>query len=469
MHLTGYKNRLGKKNELISIPLFLWIVLAVCSLVIMCLHTYNDILITAKQGYTFWDLLFEGRPLDFYKEASMATGNAFFPEVQGAAYSFPLYFIFAVWNFPTWLLEKIFGVSLFNSIPSMIWMKLMLVPFIVISAVFLYKIVKRTESIKEYAMIAAFLFASSTVLIYSTALIGQYDIITVSFIVIGLEGWLTGNKKRFLISFAVALWFKYFALLYFVPLLLLSEKRIRKILLYAFQVCLPLVPFLLFPKPKTQGSNVTNTLGLFFNGITLDQGVSFYVFPAVVLFVLIMCFLKKATEQNKFQYAVFSIFVIMGSFCVFNNLYPYWCILAVPVFVLVPFVSNNMNKLVILETVFCAGIAVKEYIINPTCFGAITTEGMGVLPGLLGKTIDKPYNVSLLGMFQTDEKVNSVVFTGLVLLFVLMIFFSRPNAKPEPTFEPFCIKTVYARTAINLMVAIAPTLYIIAYMILKVQ
>lgn len=452
----------------IRIPMVLWIIVGLTFLLLIIMHTYNDILITAKQGYHFWDLLFEGRPLEFYKDASMTTGNEFFPDEQGAAYLFPVYLIFAIWNFPTWLISSVSGTDYFNSIPSMIWMKLMLVPFIIISAQYIYKIIHNTKGKKQYAIVGAFFFVSSILVLYPTALIGQYDIITVAFIMMGIYGWTIGNQKRFLIPFASALLFKYFAFLYFLPLLLLDEKKIRRIILKIFIVVLPIFPFLLFPKPKGQSSNVSELLDMFMNNLQIGEN-NLYVFPFVVAIVLILCFFKELDSANRIQYAYFYLLIIMGAFCVLINPYPYWCILAVPAILLAAINSNNMNKVFILEMVLSLGITVKNYIIFYWCFGIKTVAGMGIINNLLGKSdLDVSLQTSLLNhKFFMRSSTQYWIFTVLMVAFVLIIYFAYPKVKKVARLEPFCLATIYSRTALNILVAIAPTVYLFIYILLK--
>ena len=457
------------KNDYIHIPIFLWIIVGLTFLVLICLHSYNDILITAKQGYHFWDLLFEGRPMDFYLDAQMTTGNDYYTVEQGAAYLFPVYLVFAVWNFPTWIISRIVGVELFNTIPSMIWMKLIVVPFVLLSAKCIFNIIKKTKDKKEYAVLGAFLFVSSILVIIPTALIGQYDIITAYLILLGLDGWLSNNQKKFIFSFAVAVLFKYFALLYFLPLLLLGEKKIHRILLSLIGIAFPALLFIvIFPKPKGQGSIVFSLIGRFFQGLNSTNQVYLYIFPIAASLVLIACFFTHINDDNKLQYAVYYIFLIMASFCILIDPLPYWVVLAAPIFILIGFTSNNRNKTLILETLMGLGIAVKNYALFYWCFGEKTTGAMGVLHRLLGKQAPDPEsNNSLLLMYSYDKHFLSVVFSALVVIFLLMIWFSRPKAKEEKLLEPFNMGAVYVRTALNVIVALLPTLYLAAYTILR--
>ena len=456
-------------NGYVQVPLSLWIVVGICSLVLLCLHIHNDIVITAKQSLNFWDLLFEGRPLDFYLDARMVSGNEYFPVKQGAAYLFPLYLIFAIWNFPIWILSRTVGVELFNTIPSMIWMKLMLIPFVLLSARCIFRIVNMTENKKEYAVLASFFFISSLLILLPTVLIGQYDIISTLLMLLGFEAWLSENRRKFIVYFAMAIWFKYFALLYFLPLLFLGEKKIRRILISLFEVIIPAIPFLfIFPKPEGQGSNVYKLIGFFLEGVQLTDRIKIYLFPIVFALVLVACLFTRTNAENRFRYAVYYLFIIMGSFCVLINPYTYWLVLASPIFILIVFVSNNMNKTVILEMILGVGIAIKNYLIYHWFFGTKTTGGMGVLHRLLGKKAPDPnISISLLYPLSNSSKALSVAFNSLIIVFAVMIFFSRPNAKKESMFEPFNAGTVYARTAFNVIVALLPTLFLVIYTIFR--
>ena len=470
--LSGYlkrKTEFNYKNNYIHIPIILWILTGVTFMVLLCLNSENDPLITSKQSINFWSLLFEGRPLDFYVEARMTTGNAYYPNVQDAGYLFPVYLVFAVWNLPTWILSQITGTELINTVPSMIWMKLMYIPFIALSARSIFRIVDSIDSKKEYAHLASFLFSSSVLLFITTALLGQYDIIETAFILLGYEGWIKKNNKRFIVFFAVAILFKYFAFLYFLPLLLLGEKRIRKILLSLVQVIVPIIPFLLvFPKPDGQVSLVSWYLNKLCYGIQLNDDTVISVFPFVFVLVSVACIFTHIDDKNRLRQSVYYLFLIMGSFCVLISPHTQWTLLAVPVLVLSCFTTNNMNKTVILETLLGIGIAIKNYIKFCSWFNIRTTGSMGLLHKLFGKQAPPvDGQTSLMVYLLESTSILNVFYTLVLVLFILMIWFSRPKAKKEKLFEPFNMGTVYARTALNVITALLPTMYLAAYTIFR--
>lgn len=456
-----------ERFEMIQIPLYFWIIVGISFLVLMCLHTYNDILITAKQGYSFWNLLFEGRPFEFYKEARMSSGNVYFSKEQGAAYLFPVYLFFAIWNFPTWLFSRILNTELFNTIPSMIWMKMILIPFIILSARSVYKIITQIHGKEKYALLGAFLFVSSLLVIIPTALIGQYDIFALAFILMGFEGWVNCNTKKFLLSFAIAVLFKYFAFLFFLPLLFLEEKIIRKILIKFLLVAMPVVPFLLFPKPQSQSSNVNSMLDIMLGEVQIGS-ITIYLFPSIIIISLIACYFCRTSKENRIINAVYYLFIILGAFCVVVNTTPYWSILAAPIFVLLVFISNNANKTLILEMLLCLGITIKNFTCYYWCFGMNTVGGMGVLHRILGKEPpDTGYTFSLFYKLHDNTLFISSIFTFMFIIYILMIYFSRPRAKRELTFEPFAMKTVYIRTGINVIISLLQTAFLAAFLIFE--
>ena len=457
------------KDGYIHVPVILWVLVILSYCIIFPLHTYNDILITAKQGYSFWNLLLEGRPLDFYLEtASMVSGNPFYPVVQGAAYLFPVYLVFAVWNFPTWALEKASGMALFNSIPSMIWMKLMLVPFLVISTIQIFKIVDKSRN-KEYAQLAAFLFLSSILVIYPTAIIGQYDVLGLPFILWGISSWMDKKTKSFVFSFSIALTFKYFALFYFLPLLVMREKKILSIFAKFILVMIPSVFFtFLFPRPYGSSGNL-ELIELLMQGPTIS-GVNAVVswFPMAFALVLLIAYFRPQEEnEDALGTAANYLFLTMASFCILVNPFPYWVILAAPAFVLLFATrTHNINKVLLLESALSWGIAVKNYIIYYWCFSVTTTGAMGVLHRILGEPSPDPsegYSVFL--RFLDSPLGLSLVFTGLLVLFIVTIYFSRPKCEEIELWEPLNNGTLYLRTIGNMALAFLPAAYIAYIMI----
>ncbi len=468
---SPFAMRTSPDGELI-IPKALWaaVILAYC--VILPLHTYCDILITAKQGYSLWDLLLEGKAWYFYIDSATGSGNPYYTVTYEAAYLFPVYLIFAVWNFPTWLLGKMTGASLFNTVPSMIWMKLMLVPFIVVSARQINHIVKKT-GYRQYAQLAAFLFVSSILTVYPIAVIGQYDILGLPFILWGISAWIDGDFKKFLAAFACASVFKYFALLYFLPLLLLREKKIGRILLSFAAVLVPSVLLAnLFPGDLGHGGNLL-LIAQFLNGVILSDDTTLYVFAAAVALVLLYLYFAPFDKKDELPVMAFSLFVIFASFCILAAPLPYWVVIASPAFVFaVVFSGKNNGKLLFFETVIAWGVTLKNFILFPACFSIRTTGAMGVLHRLLGTAAPALTDDSSVLLRIHDSPilspiVRSVLFTGLCVCFAAAACFSFPRGRRNEMWEPLNGGAVYLRTVGNIALAFLPAAYIAFHMLFR--
>lgn len=79
---------------------------------------------------------------------------------------------------------------------------------------------------REASRTAVYAFLFSGILLMAAYYVGQYDIIGVVFAVYGVYYYLKGDYKKFYLFFALAITCKYFALLLFICLVLLYEKRI---------------------------------------------------------------------------------------------------------------------------------------------------------------------------------------------------------------------------------------------------
>ncbi|MCR5577041.1 MAG: hypothetical protein K6F56_08545 [Oscillospiraceae bacterium] len=400
----------------------------------------------------------------------MLSGNAFYSVPQGAAYLFPVYAVFAVWNLPTWLLERATGMALFNTIPSMIWMKLMLVPFLVLSTVQIFRIIDKSKN-REYAQLGAFLFFSSILVIYPIGIIGQYDILGIPLILWGISNWMDNKPKSFLLAFSFALVFKYFALFYFLPLLLLKEKRIFRIVRSCLFILLPSLLFsALFPRPNG-GIGNSGLISLLLKGPQISDGKAvIYWFPLVFALVLIAAYFHEPGENgDELKIAADCLFVTMASFCVLVDPYPYWVILAAPAFVLMLATrSCNANKLLVLESALSWVITIKNYILYYWCFGVKTTGGMGVLHRLLGMPSPDPSEkYSVLLRYYNNLEMRSFVFTALFGICLATVFFSCSKCRHIKLWEPLNNGVLYLRTLGNLALAFLPAAYIVFHMLFR--
>ena len=349
----------------------LWSITLILIIFISCMHTYNDILVTAKQGLIFWDSLFSGRLFHFYEDAYSFCGNPYYPVQQYALYPFLYYLIFAIIEFPIWILEKVSGANIYNSLFGNLYSKAALLVFIGFALSAFIKVLKELGKKKEDLSLYSFLFISSIVLITSTCITSQYDIINVYFILMGFYYWLKGDNRRFIIFFAISINLKYFGLLFFVPLLLIREKNIKNIVIECVLAVLPTLFFMLiFAKNNNDTSGIIGTsivssyiTKFIANDILLGKHqVSSFVLISIIS-CMIAYFYRYKNEKEKRQLAIFVLLLFIGSFCLIARIIAYWAVLGVPVFLLAVAYSNgNENRTLFFETAL--GVSLTLYHIS---------------------------------------------------------------------------------------------------------
>lgn len=94
---------------------------------------------------------------------------------------------------------------------------------------------------EKKAKLCKFAFLVFPIGVFSQFIFSQYDIFTVFFMVLGLYFYVRGGLWKFALSFGVAATFKYHALLFFLILLVLREKKIRNLIKYAVVMAVPLM------------------------------------------------------------------------------------------------------------------------------------------------------------------------------------------------------------------------------------
>ena len=146
-----------------------------------------------------------------------------------------IYGIFAIWNLPLYFLGLLPSpdfVGPSRLIVQIFWSKLLLVIFYFLPVKILSLIsrgIRQCNSLVSYRPVAI-LFATSPIAVLVVFAFGQYDIIGVFLVLLGFYFYLKKNLWLFALFFAVAISFKYFALVIYVPLILMVEKNPLKIL-----------------------------------------------------------------------------------------------------------------------------------------------------------------------------------------------------------------------------------------------
>lgn len=363
-----------RRNELV------WRILAAATVLLMALllfsHTYNDIVITTRHGMDLWDILFSGDFLDFYERNVTVSGNPNFPAEQSCAYNILVYIVFAIWNIPLVLLEKLAHVDVMNNMFCLAYSKLLVVAAMLLSARLIGQILKLLDVSEKDSKFFVYLYLTSTLMISVGFIISQYDILSVVFQLLGLKAFLEKKDRQFILWFGIAICFKYFALVAFIPLLVLRYKKVVSWILGVVAACVPLVvtklPFLGASGGAALATNLFQML-LEYSRSELN------IFVVLYIFCIVWCFFQNVQgDQKKYRHkAVWAVFAAYSAFFAFLSVFPYWSILLAPYIVLViALARRNLYAGLLLETCGMAALVIGNMLVYHWCYFGNTMKSM---------------------------------------------------------------------------------------------
>ena len=340
----------GTKNKPILYRIT-WIVLIVASLLAFVSMWYSDLFITYRHGLMLIDSIVDNRFFDFYTVTVEREYNA--------AYSIPIYIIFAVWNIPTWILTRIVGMPE-DAVVCLLWAKALLLAFLSLAMMQIYKIAKLREIDEEKVM---FMFMSSLFVFCPLMAVGQYDIIGIVFSLCAIRKYLEDGRLSALsiFLFSISASMKFFALFPYLILVLLVEKRVIRIcinllfgVLFNFVVMIPFASGYKTSSGSFNGGMLQRLFTVCFPG----GNVNISLFCLLFSTVCVLAFLsnRKTSEE------IFDLWIWMGtftwlSFFVFMEwAFPYWIIWMAPFMILLIGTKSEYSRVnVLFETVLEAG------------------------------------------------------------------------------------------------------------------
>lgn len=412
-------------RQAMSLPDFI----VMTAVLVFCLVTmyYADMTVTGPFSVLLWDALTDGKPFSFY-DLCLASGIA--PE--GAVYDFGLYLVFAVWNFPIWVLYRLAGISL-TSTGALLWYKFLPVLYTLacVSAVVSLaghvlpagkgtaarspdnsgeRLLRADTGKKQDSCAAGALFLLSLLTVLPVFVTAQYDCIPLYFMLKGVNAWLSGNDRahhrRFLYWFALSLVMKPMGILILLLLIILREKNFFRIILEMLEGCSVLIVCKLLCsvsagyRTSTGGFLEQHLPDLVQAQIEGGYGaVSVFVLGLGVLYFTAYLYRWEAhAERVNRQISIAFIYGIWAVFCAFGNMTPYWCIYLAPFLILVMMESQHHRNALLLadlagELCLTAVLILKF----PWVYGGEKTFAYLILKPLCGKILDGSRSVTVAG------------------------------------------------------------------------
>ncbi|GAA2171022.1 hypothetical protein GCM10009846_03380 [Agrococcus versicolor] len=318
-----------------------WLLLGALALLAFVTFLYGDVRATYEHSMNFLDAVFTGRLQDFYQIA--IDNNSF---GHPAVYDVPVYLVFGIWNLPTYLIHQLTGFDYLNSMPAQLWLKAMMVFFLVLAAKTVVDIARTAGMTRQRARWVGFFLLSSMAAFVPVLVIVQYDIVSVALMLLGIHAYMRGRTRSFLLWFLAANTMKLFAVFVFVPLILLREKRLIPAAAQIVVGMLGLVACRLLYRGdlayaiSTGGFTDDMIDRLTISGFDWHSGITVPAFVVIMVCLVAFAYLKRITsDRERIAFAIYIPLVAFLSFCVLVPLNPYWITLVAPFAVLIIFLN----------------------------------------------------------------------------------------------------------------------------------
>jgi len=315
-------------NGVIPAGLSPWDIVLYFGSLVVCflLFQHSDLFHTSSSSYAY----FKGHFSDFYDyNKSVIGGNDYLPLI---------YVIFAIWNIPLYLfglMHDVAGTGIQLGIVELVWTKSLIAVFYFGTMFLVYKIASFISGEKEESKTIAVVFVSSPIAFFAAFIFGQYDIIGVFFTMLGFYFYLKNEHAKFSFFLSLAISLKFFAVIIYIPLLLLAEKRILHLVkngLIALSATVLQVLFYL--NNEAFRGNIFSLAGGKASGLIKLELSRLNNSPYLIIFfsiICIYCFIKESNttaEKNKNAIYISLIsYITMFSTVIWH---PQWFIILMP-------------------------------------------------------------------------------------------------------------------------------------------
>lgn len=424
-----------KKNKILLIACVM------IAITIFVMFLYTDVMETTRDGITFWTALFTGRIREFYCMNSNVVISNQFGISTAAIYDLPVYIMTAIWNLPLWIYEKVTGLYALDNIVGVLWAKAISLPYLFGVYCCVIKIGKMIKGEMCEKELVAMEMLTSIFLFTPVLVMGQYDAMALFFIMLGCYYYIQGNNRLFILWFAVAMPFKLFAMFVYIPLILLKEKKVVKVIIEfllgsSFLIFCKIIQGAVFIQDTSGADYLSDHLltFIFQSQLGLVYGSSSIFF---VLFILVcfFCYFKETPNEKEIgKWAIYVSLLGLLSFFIGSLTHPQWSLLLLPFCALCVCCADKeqVKNGMLIETVFSTGLLLSQLIYYYWVFNIKT--GVYTVAGKLFYDGQKDLSYSvrdILGKIAGMDAGNLNLIGGGVFLagVICFLFWSYPDRR----------------------------------------
>lgn len=370
---------------------------------------YQDIGDTLDNAVMFTECVLDGHPLSFYRYSAE---NAAPGTVYSANYNILLYTLFALWNLPTSLMHIYGGFDYTTSVLALLWSKMMVVMFYALIAREMVKLVKvLAPDMKDAPRTSVFLFLSSLCAFVPGMIAVQYDCISLWFMLLAVRLYAEKKDAKCILVFALSVPFKLFSVFLLIPMVLLRQKNVFKILLCLLPVLIPsallAIPFrndayYLAAIASQNGDAVRLILDAMISVNNMQLGIN----PFLIAYFLLCLYAYSRKEPDAVREGRMAVYLGFMAFAAFSSLTPirsYWIVLCIPFMaILVSIHKGNRTMALLTDTLLSFGggiyILANHWIYNTgKIMNALVLKNVTLPAGMQAKYAVIPPDVLLEG------------------------------------------------------------------------
>ncbi len=283
-----------------------WILAAIIFLVVLFSFVFVDTRSLTIWSTNLWDVIWEGRPFDFYLYTSQNIHGA--PhELMGSDIIsiLPL----SIWNIPIWIAQRFFGKEISGNYILLSWSKLGLILCLATMSYVAYRIAKKLTDNKDCSVWTAILTFSNASCVAGVGFAGQNDIFFVFLSLLSVNALINKKTAWFIIYAALSISIKPFFLFAYIPLVLFTDKNIFRIfakivgaasLYVGNRIIFSAMP--MYKESLDSGPTTSVIKHLFSPGIDVSKGsASLYIIGFLIIcFIAYVVKAKDDEERSKF-------------------------------------------------------------------------------------------------------------------------------------------------------------------------
>ncbi len=420
MMSNGISNVAHTLRDTQKVRWFDWTFYGILAALCIWLFCHGDLSITVWHSYDLLSAIKNGNFFSFYQIVlDKALAGGYFGVAQAsyaANYNILIYLVLAIWLLPVKIVCYLFHLSPSTLVLSM-YSKHLILLVALASGYILYKIGIKFGLEAERSKWLALVFLGSPILLFGSTLFGQLDIFNVFLILLALWFYLDGRYYWFSAIMSLAVCFKLFAVLAFIPLILLVEKRILHIIKYGLiGASLLLITRLLaaldpgYSATQEAMSEIYN----FADRLIIKRLPTFHAgSSAFVVFFLLICFWcyiarPKADDIKNWAVCIPMLaYTVLFSFI--SSWHPQWIILLCPFAALAIMLIKDAKAAMLID----CGIQLGYILYTPLYFKNNVDFSMmnrGILPRLFGQDF---VNYPVSNLFGKQAELVTIVSSSL--------------------------------------------------------